>query len=203
MISVTLHQATPYDERGPAVIQQSKYKRTWRMIRELRQLGYRIDRILNPAKHRRSDFRAWLTEKWVLVRNRALEPKETSTARIDKNVTSSSDNRHSGQHVLYFGRAQGIKNMETVSLDSRALMELQAEIFELEETILDRATRDRLLDMPKRLFTEAQKYLRKGNVVEARLTLNSTFRLVERAKRELQEVELTTTCSNSSSSLAS
>ena len=94
----------------------------------------------------------------------------------------------------------GEKNMETVSLNSRALMELQAEIFELEETILDRAKRDRLLDMPKRLFTEAKEYLRKGNVVEARLTLNSTFRLVERAKRELQEVELTTTCSNSPSS---
>jgi hypothetical protein len=38
-----LHQATPYEERGPAVIQQSKYKRTWRMIRQLRQLGYRIE----------------------------------------------------------------------------------------------------------------------------------------------------------------
>ena len=84
--------------------------------------------------------------------------------------------------------------METVSLNSRALMELQAEIVELEETILDRAKRDRLLDMPKRLFAEAQEYLRKGSVVEARLTLNSTFRLVERAKRELQEVEQTITC---------
>ena len=79
--------------------------------------------------------------------------------------------------------------MERVSLDSRTLMELQAEIFELEEAILDRATRDRLLDMPKKLFTEAQEYLRNGNVVEARLTLNSTCRLVERAKRELQEFE--------------
>ena len=90
--------------------------------------------------------------------------------------------------------------METVNLNSRALMELQAEIFELEETILDRATRDRLLDMPKKLLTEAQEYLRKGNVVEARLTLNSTCRLVERAKRELHEAELTTTRSNSPSS---
>ena len=75
--------------------------------------------------------------------------------------------------------------METVSLNSRALMELQAEIVELQETILDRATRDRLLDMPTRLFTAAQEYQRKGNVVEARLTLNSACRLVERAKREL------------------
>jgi hypothetical protein len=42
-----LHQATPYEERGPAVTQQSKYKRTWRMIRQLRQLGYRIE-LPNP-----------------------------------------------------------------------------------------------------------------------------------------------------------
>jgi hypothetical protein len=89
--------------------------------------------------------------------------------------------------------------MDAVSLNSQALMELQAEIFELEETILDRATRDRLLDIPKKLFAEAQEYLRKGNVVEARLTLNSTCRLVERAKRELQEVEPTSTCSKSPS----
>jgi hypothetical protein len=60
LIWLILHQATPYEERGPAVIQQSKYKRTWRMIRQLRQLGYRIESpILNPAKHRRSDFRPW------------------------------------------------------------------------------------------------------------------------------------------------
>jgi transposase len=43
LIWLILHQATPYEERGPAVIQQSKYKRTWRMIRQLRQLGYRIE----------------------------------------------------------------------------------------------------------------------------------------------------------------
>lgn len=90
--------------------------------------------------------------------------------------------------------------MKTASINNRPLMELEAEIAELEETILDRATRDRLLDMPKRLFTEAQEYHRKGNVVEARLTLNSACRLVERAKRELQELEPTTTCSNSQNS---
>ena len=43
LIWLILHQATPYEERGPAVTQQSKYKRTWRMIRQLRQLGYRIE----------------------------------------------------------------------------------------------------------------------------------------------------------------
>ena len=43
LIWLILHQATPYEERGPAVIQQSKYKRTWRMIRQLRQLGYQIE----------------------------------------------------------------------------------------------------------------------------------------------------------------
>ena len=67
------------------------------------------------------------------------------------------------------------------------LMELEAEIVELEETILDRAIRDRLLDMPKKLFTEAQEYRRKGNAEEVRLTLNSACRLVERAKRELKK----------------
>lgn len=77
--------------------------------------------------------------------------------------------------------------METMSSNSRPLAELEAEIVELEETILDPATRDRLLDMPKRLFTEAQKYHRKGNVEETRLTLNSACRLVERAKKELKK----------------
>jgi len=73
------------------------------------------------------------------------------------------------------------------TLDSRPLMELEAEIVELEETIPDRATRDRLLDMPKKLFSEAQEYRRKGNAEEARLTLNSACRLVEPAKRELKK----------------
>jgi transposase len=47
LIWLILHQATPYEERGPAVTQQSKYKRTWRMVRQLRQLGYRIE-LPNP-----------------------------------------------------------------------------------------------------------------------------------------------------------
>ena len=77
--------------------------------------------------------------------------------------------------------------MATTSSNSRPLVELEAEIVELEETILDRATRDRLLDMPKTLFTEAQEYHRRGNVEESRLTLNSACRLVEQAKRELKK----------------
>jgi hypothetical protein len=38
-----LHKGTLYEERGPAVTQRSKYQRTWRMIRQLQQLGYRIE----------------------------------------------------------------------------------------------------------------------------------------------------------------
>jgi transposase len=43
LIWLILHQGTRYEERGPAVTKQSKYKRTWRMIRQLRSLGYRIE----------------------------------------------------------------------------------------------------------------------------------------------------------------
>ena len=77
--------------------------------------------------------------------------------------------------------------MGTMSANSRPLVGLEAEIVELEETILDRATRDRLLDMVKKLLAEALEYHRKGNVEETRLTLNSASRLVERAKRELKK----------------
>ena len=38
-----LHQGLRYEERGPAVSQQSKQKRAARMIRELRSLGYRVE----------------------------------------------------------------------------------------------------------------------------------------------------------------
>ena len=38
-----LHQGVRYEERGPAVSKVSKQKRTQRMIRELRALGYRIE----------------------------------------------------------------------------------------------------------------------------------------------------------------
>jgi transposase len=43
LIWLILHQGVRYEERGPAVTKQSKQKRTARMIRQLRSLGYRID----------------------------------------------------------------------------------------------------------------------------------------------------------------
>ena len=43
LIWLILHQGVRYEERGPAVTKQSKQKRTARMIRQLRSLGYRIE----------------------------------------------------------------------------------------------------------------------------------------------------------------
>jgi transposase len=43
LIWLILHKGTLYEERGPAVTKRSKYPRTWRMIRQLQQLGYRIE----------------------------------------------------------------------------------------------------------------------------------------------------------------
>src|SRR6202162_2523681 len=43
LIWLILHKRTLYEERGPAVTKQSRYQRTWRMIRRLKQLGYRIE----------------------------------------------------------------------------------------------------------------------------------------------------------------
>jgi hypothetical protein len=43
LIWLILHRGVRYEERGPAVTKQSKQKRTTRMIRQLRSLGYRID----------------------------------------------------------------------------------------------------------------------------------------------------------------
>jgi transposase len=43
LIWLILHQGVRYEERGPAVIKQSQQKRTVRMIRQLRILGYTID----------------------------------------------------------------------------------------------------------------------------------------------------------------
>ena len=65
------------------------------------------------------------------------------------------------------------------------LGELEAEIVELEEEIPDRATRDRVLSIPKRLVAEAQEYQRKGSAQEARLTINCACRLLERLKNGL------------------
>ena len=43
LIWLILHQGFRHKERGPAVSKQSKQKRTARMIRQLRSLGYRIE----------------------------------------------------------------------------------------------------------------------------------------------------------------
>jgi transposase len=47
LIWLILHQGIRYGERGPAVTKQSKQRRTARMIRQLRALGYRIE-LPNP-----------------------------------------------------------------------------------------------------------------------------------------------------------
>jgi hypothetical protein len=41
LIWIILHNGVRYEERGPAVCEQSKRVRTCRMIRTLRKLGYR------------------------------------------------------------------------------------------------------------------------------------------------------------------
>ena len=43
LIWLILHQGVRYQERGPAVTKQSKQLRAWKMIRQLRRLGYRIE----------------------------------------------------------------------------------------------------------------------------------------------------------------
>src|ERR1700686_304239 len=54
LIWLILHQGVRYEERGPAVTKQSKQRRTAKMIRQLRSLGYRIEyRILNTRAPRK------------------------------------------------------------------------------------------------------------------------------------------------------
>ena len=43
LIWLILHEGVRYEERGPAVTKRSKQKRTARMIRELRRLGYQVE----------------------------------------------------------------------------------------------------------------------------------------------------------------
>jgi transposase len=43
LIWLILHKGVRYEERGPAVTKQSKQRRTARMIRQLKSLGYRIE----------------------------------------------------------------------------------------------------------------------------------------------------------------
>jgi transposase len=54
LIWLILHQGVRYEERGPAVTKRAKQKRTARMIRQLRGLGYRIElpkpQLSSPAQ---------------------------------------------------------------------------------------------------------------------------------------------------------
>jgi transposase len=45
LIWIILHQGVRYEERGPSVSAKSRHRRTLRMIRELRNLGYRIESV--------------------------------------------------------------------------------------------------------------------------------------------------------------
>ena len=47
-----LHDGVTYEERGPAVTKQRARRRAAKMIRELRSLGYRVDRVLSSASTR-------------------------------------------------------------------------------------------------------------------------------------------------------
>lgn len=49
LIWIILHRGVAYEERGPSVNARSKQKRTSRMIRELRLLGYRVEPVATPA----------------------------------------------------------------------------------------------------------------------------------------------------------
>jgi hypothetical protein len=49
LIWIILHTGVCYEERGPAVGEKSKRVRTQRMIRTLRNLGYRVEALGNPA----------------------------------------------------------------------------------------------------------------------------------------------------------
>jgi len=49
LIWILLHKGVRYEERGPAVCEKSKRVRTLRMIRTLRNLGYRVEPLQNPA----------------------------------------------------------------------------------------------------------------------------------------------------------
>jgi transposase len=49
LIWIILHKGVRYEERGPAVREKSKRARTLRMIRTLRNLGYRVEPSTTPA----------------------------------------------------------------------------------------------------------------------------------------------------------
>ena len=43
LLWIILHRGDRYEERGPAVSVQYKQRRVWRMVRDLRNLGYRVE----------------------------------------------------------------------------------------------------------------------------------------------------------------
>jgi transposase len=49
LIWIILHKGVRYEERGPAVCERSKRLRTSRMIRTLRNLGYRVEPLANST----------------------------------------------------------------------------------------------------------------------------------------------------------
>ena len=49
LIWIILHNGVRYEERGPTVSQRAKRARTSRMIRTLRNLGYRVEPPAIPA----------------------------------------------------------------------------------------------------------------------------------------------------------
>lgn len=49
LIWIILHKGVRYEERGPAVREKSNRTRTLRMIRTLRNLGYRVQPLADPA----------------------------------------------------------------------------------------------------------------------------------------------------------
>ncbi len=57
-----LRQGVSYEERGPSVIQHRKHRRTAKMIRELRSLGYRVELVtlsIEQSSMSARDFRPW------------------------------------------------------------------------------------------------------------------------------------------------
>jgi len=49
LIWIILHKGVRYEERGPAVSEKSRQRRTARMVRTLRILGYRVEPLTNPT----------------------------------------------------------------------------------------------------------------------------------------------------------
>jgi hypothetical protein len=51
LIWLILHEGVRYEERGSGLTKRSKQLRTWKMIRELRNLGYQIEAPVPEQGH--------------------------------------------------------------------------------------------------------------------------------------------------------